>query len=247
MILSKVYEWLIFNLFQPECPLCRLAAGGDGQTLGSGLCPGCAHDIPRLTGHLCRCGLPLSSAVATSDERPPLCGRCLRHPPPFDRVVAPLVYDFPLDRLVLGYKQQRRLQLERPLLHLWRQSLRGLPAPRPDLLVPVPLHWRRLWWRGFNPALQLALAAGEEFGVPVQHSLVRQRATPSQQYLTAAARRRNLHRAIRAHPLPPGLHVALVDDVVTTGSTARAASEALLQAGACRVDVWALARTLPAP
>ncbi|MCH8542597.1 MAG: ComF family protein [Alcanivorax sp.] len=183
---------------------------------------------------------------------PPLCGRCLRRPPSFDRVVAPFAYQFPLDVLVLGYKRQRRLALERPLLHLWQTQLAqiandNLAVPRPEALVPVPLHWRRLWWRGFNPAARLAETAATTLDIPVLPALIRPAATPSQQGLGASARLRNLRNALVVSRPVTGLHLALIDDVVTTGSTAQAASLALLRAGAARVDVWALARTLPGP
>ncbi|MBZ2189315.1 ComF family protein [Alcanivorax sp. JB21] len=261
MSISKVYEWTIFNLLQPPCPLCRLPA-----EIPSGLCAGCLADITPMAiwqpgarpgGYgACRCGLPLAAGAGrdggAAGDLPPLCGRCLRHPPAFDRVVAPLAYQFPLDLLLLGYKRQRRLVLERPLLHLWHTQLAliadgRLAVPRPEALVPVPLHWRRLWWRGFNPAARLADTAATRLAIPVLPALIRPTATPSQQGLDASARRRNLRNALIVDRPVDGLHLALVDDVVTTGSTAQTAALALLRAGAARVDVWALARTLPGP
>lgn len=243
MNISKVYEWTIFNLMAPQCPLCTLPAQPD-----SGLCPGCAADLPALLRPgqtLCRCGLPLPGAPPPAGTLPSLCGRCLHRPPPFERVVAPLAYAFPLDHLILGHKQQRRPALERAFLWLWRQQLPLQGAQRPDLLVPVPLHWRRLWWRGFNPAAQLAHTASVALDIPIQPVLARHRATPSQQGLSAAARRRNLAAALRVTHNIRGQHIALIDDVVTTGSTARMASQVLRDQGAARVEVWALARTLP--
>ena len=263
MNLSKVYQWTIFNLLQPPCPLCRLPAQAH-----SGLCAGCLADITPVaewqTGSqqgrcgACRCGLPLMAAHDRTEKPhgaaalPPLCGRCLRRPPAFDRVVAPYTYQFPLDVLLLGYKRQRRLTLERPVLYLWETQLAqiangNLAVPRPEALVPVPLHWRRLWWRGFNPAARLTAVAAAVLDIPVLPALIRPAATRSQQGLGASARRRNLRSAMAVDRPVTGLHLALIDDVVTTGSTAHAASLALLRAGAARVDVWALARTLPGP
>ncbi|WP_111658053.1 ComF family protein [Isoalcanivorax indicus] len=226
-----------------RCVLCGLPATAD-----SALCSGCQTEMPPLSrpGHtLCRCGLPCPGTAPSPGTLPPLCGRCLHSPPPFERLLAPLAYAFPLDRVILGHKQQRRPPMERAFLWLWNRLLPLPGAQRPDLLVPVPLHWRRLWWRGFNPAWQLAHAAGTRLGIPARPVLARHRPTPSQQGLTAAARRRNLTRALRITQPIDGLHIALIDDVVTTGSTARVASQVLLDGGASRVEVWALARTLP--
>jgi len=117
--------------------------------------------------------------------------------------------------------------------------------PRPDALVPLPLHRARLRSRGYDQALELSRPLAQAFGLPLlDRALVRRRATPAQSRLDAAARRRNLRGAFDADPavvLPP--HVAIVDDVVTTGATLHAAARALRRAGAQRVDAWVCART----
>ena len=197
----------------------------------------------------CRCGLPLPAATAAppADELPPLCGRCLANPPPFARVCCEYPWRFPLDRLISRYKYRSWLAAERPLLALWQQALAATGmSPRPDALVPVPLHWRRQWWRGFNQSERLARQLARLTGIPHLPALARRRATPRQQGLKQSTRRRNLRNAFAVQCDVDGLRLALVDDVITTGSTAREASRALLDAGAARVEVWALARTLPA-
>lgn len=224
------------------CILCAQPAPA-----ADGICPACLTGMPRLPTAQCRCGIPLPAAGEqdSTAELPPLCGRCLDHPPPFGRVVCGYAWRFPLDQLIARYKYRGRLHLERPLLALWRQTLPPQPGELPDALVPVPLHWRRRWWRGFNQSQRLANGLATTLGIPLLPALVRQRATAHQQGLRQSRRRRNLRRAFRVVKPVSGLHLALLDDVVTTGSTARETAGMLLDAGAARVDIWAIARVMP--
>jgi ComF family protein len=116
--------------------------------------------------------------------------------------------------------------------------------PLPQLVIPVPLHRQRLRERGFNQALEIARAPARRLGLELGHRYAwRQRATSPQSGLDAAERRRNLRGAFQVR-LPPGVtHLAVVDDVVTTGYTVSELTRTLKQAGAHRVDVWAVART----
>ena len=192
----------------------------------------------------CRCGLPLSSA-RRGEEDYVLCGRCVLNPPPFRQLVVARRWGFPLDRLISGYKYRGALSLEPALLRIWTLDMGRCPKAPPDALVPVPLHWRRHWWRGFNQAGRLALGLGAHHRLPVLHALARARATPAQQTLSSRARRMGPRGSFRVRGSVEGLHLALVDDVVTTASTVREAARVLRAAGAARVDVWALARALP--
>src|SRR5262249_21777320 len=127
---------------------------------------------------------------------------------------------------------------------LWIDALHDAPPPHPDALIPIPLHPQRLRERGYNQALELARPLAREFGIDLRpDALVRQRATQAQSELDAAQRRRNLRGAFAVAPgVEVPAHVALIDDVMTTGTTLREAARTLLHAGALRVDVWALAR-----
>ena len=158
---------------------------------------------------------------------------------PTGSVQAGFVYAEPVAGLVQRFKFHEDLAAGRLLAG---QSLPALTGPTPQLLLPVPLHRSRLRQRGYNQALELARYWGRCRGVPVAASLlVRCRATRSQSSLPAGERRTNLAGAFRAScPVPA--HVALIDDVVTTGSTVGEAARALLASGATRVDVWCLAR-----
>lgn len=173
---------------------------------------------------------------------PGTCGDCLRNPPALAETRAVFVYGFPLDRLVPRFKFHRDLAAGRLMADLMAGALAS--APRPDALVPVPLHGRRLRQRGYDQALELARAVGRRLDLPVlDTALLRSRDTAPQSEQDAQARRRNLRGAFSVRPgaaLPA--HVALIDDVMTTGATLHAATRALLRAGVARVDGWVCAR-----
>ncbi len=219
-------------LLPPRCLLCD-GNGADGRDL----CGGCRGDIVANASSCARCAVPLAMPAA-------LCGRCLRRAPPFDAAWVPLRYDHPLDLLEARFKFHGDLAAGRVLAELFVDAARAAPPARPDLLVCVPLHRARLRERGYNQALELARPLARALGVPLDaDALMRQRATAAQTGLAAAARRRNLRDAFAVRPgraLPA--HVAVVDDVMTTGSTLAECARVLKRAGVPRVDAWALAR-----
>jgi ComF family protein len=172
----------------------------------------------------------------------PLCGRCIRHAPPWDAAWAPFRYEWPLAQLESRFKFGGDLAAGRTLSLLWLAS--QPPGEVPKALVPVPLHRTRLRRRGYNQALELAKPLAKHFAVPLLHDALRRtRATDAQTELTAVQRRRNVRGAFEANfsrALPE--HVAVLDDVFTTGATLAECVRVLKQAGVARVVVWALAR-----
>ena len=175
-----------------------------------------------------------------------ICARCVSSLPLLDHdgegPVAPFEYRFPVDRLVQRFKFAGDLAIGHWLSMRLAASARV--ACRPDVLVPVPVTHARLRERGFNQAAQIARTVSRELGIPASlRVLDRVRDAPAQSALGRRARRANLRGAFACRRRLDGRHVALVDDVVTTGATAEAASRALKRAGAVRVDVWAIART----
>ena len=220
----------------PHCLLC----GANGAARD--LCAACAADLIRNRICCPRCALPLTSPA-------PLCGECLLRAPPFEATFAPFAYAHPLDLLLTRLKFGRNLAAGRVLSELWLEAFEDAPPPRPDLLIAVPLHPSRLRERGYNQALELAKPLARALRIPLAENLLsRTRATPAQANLDAVTRRQNLRGAFEfdSRALPDRklstLHVALVDDVMTTGATLRECARLLRRAGVGRVDAWAFAR-----
>lgn len=201
------------------------------------LCAACAADLPRNTSACACCAVPLAVPAA-------YCGRCLKRRPAFTATWAPFVYAPPLAGLLTRFKFGGELAAGRVLAEVAVEQWRACPPALPGALIPVPLHPARLRERGYNQSLELARPLARACGLPVlAEALRRERATPAQSGLSALARRRNLRGAFRTDgrdALPA--HVAIVDDVMTTGATARECALALRRAGVARVDVWAIAR-----
>lgn len=231
---GPVYIWL---KNKQSCLLC-----GEASDDATPICTACETELPWLGDQCQTCALPLPAAGMT-------CGPCLKQPPAFERVVVPWTYGFPVDSLITRFKHSAKWPfghllaelLARFLLHRFDEDL-----DRPDTLVPVPLAIKRLRQRGFNQAAMLAGWLGTRLDIACDEKLLlRVQDTSAQQLLKADARKKNLRNAfaLAPHATIKGRHLALVDDVLTTGATAQALARLLMDAGAARVDVYCLART----
>lgn len=229
---SKVDHWLARLgrlMLTPRCLLCR-EPGAHGRDL----CAPCAQSLP-WNRHACsRCAIPLQAAG--------VCGQCLQRSPPLVETCAVFVYGFPLDQLLPRFKFHNDLAAGRLLSQLMLDTL--VLRPRPEAIIPVPLHGSRLRNRGYDQALELARPLARRLRIPLlDQALVRISNTRPQSELDADARRRNLRRAFcpgEGAVLPR--HVVLVDDVMTTGATLHSAAAVLHKAGVERVDAWVCAR-----
>ena len=202
------------------------------------ICGACAASLPRLPGLRCPvCALPTPGGET--------CGACQRKAPNFDATLAPFIYAFPVDRLAQALKYQHRLALAGWLgLQLAAELARH--GVRPDLIVPMPLHPRRLSQRGFNQALELARPLARLSGLALDWRLVeRNLDAPPQASLPWKARRKNVKGVFLCPGNPAGLHVLVVDDVMTTGATLDELARSLKARGAARVTNLVVARTLP--
>lgn len=242
--LSRLGRHWLAALDRPPCLLCTR------PTEATGLCDGCRHDLPWNLAACRHCALPLplpSSEAAAEAQDGHLCPDCQHAPPPIT-TLAPLRYGFPVDALVAGLKYHGRLSHAPVLGALLQEAVQAAGRPAPDLLLPVPLHPARLAERGYNQALELARPLARAYDRPLETTLVRRiRATAAQRGLDARARRRNLRAAFTLNParlamLPRPCHIALIDDVSTTGSTLAAIAGLLLAEG-LSVEAWVVART----
>ena len=232
MHFNQVHFGLFFN---QTCNLCRIQ-----PQARHGLCLDCLHDLPRITPACRRCALP------TQGQDGLICGRCQKHPPAFDTTLAAFAYRFPLNQLIPLIKYHQQTAQLGWLAAALADCVRSQDGALPQALIPVPLAPSRLRRRGYNQAALLAQRLGAALGIALdQRSLSKPRETAHQMELRGKARRRNLKGAF-AWRGPAYAHVALIDDVMTTGTTVNEISKVLKRAGIQRVDVWVLART-PAP
>ena len=239
--MNALLAWLaplVALVLPPHCVACSVPS--DER---SPLCPRCAETLEVIGRHCLRCGLPIPGA---RDGPPVTCVACVRAPPAWDAARAPVVFGGAIAIAVRRWKLCAQPELGPTLARLMTPLLDEL-APAIDVLVPVPLHPRRLREREFNQASQLARAARHRGHPPVIDALVRVVDTPPQSTLDATARRRNVRGAFAVEKWAEleGARVLLIDDVLTSGATASECARTLRRAGAARVDVLTLARTLP--
>ncbi len=210
---------------------CLLCGEESGPEL---LCAACVAELPTLVEHCPQCALPSHAGA--------VCGSCLDRPPHYDRTLALWRYEFPCDRLVQALKYRARLALA----GFFARSLASRPLPEVDLIVPMPLHPKRLAERGFNQALEIARGLARHLGRPIEpRGVLRVKDTPPQTRLPYEERAKNVRGAFLCKLDLSGASVAVVDDVMTTGATLNELARALKRAGAARVENFVIARTVP--
>ena len=229
-----------------HCVICGATGSSDCD-----LCDGCESLLQRCQ-HTDRAGVCSRLCIACGREYFGLrakqraqCAECQGRKGPFSAIVAPYRYAFPLEHLVAAMKYRDQRNLARPLgTLLARAVVCSRDAPLPSLLVPVPLHRTRLQHRGYNQAADIARWCAHELGLTYSATAVhRQVDTGSLAGLSRAERQHQIIGAFRAGNRVAGQHVAIVDDVLTTGSTARELARELYDTGAEEVELWVLART----
>lgn len=220
---------IVQRAIAPACLLCRAPAAG------ALLCVPCRGELPRLTSERCdTCALPITAGTR--------CGACLSAPPHYDHVCAPFVYGFPVDALVQGLKYRNLLAIA----PFFGETIAAGLDTRPDVLIPMPLAEARLKQRGFNQAQEIARHVARASAVPLRPLACRKvRDTAPQAALPWKERARNMRKAFVCDEDFGGKHVAVVDDVMTTGATLNEIARNLKQAGAARVTGLIAARTLP--
>ena len=217
--------------------------------LAPGLCLACGCELDNAESLCDCCGerlrcvpSPCSYCGQPNPVTGQICPACLRNPPRWQRMIAPLQYSGPTRDYLQQLKYFEAVHLAKTLCRRCLDPLRQ-NWPRPEVLLPVPLHRDRLLERGYNQADEIARIWSREFAIPVDRkSLTRLRATPSQSGLSAGQREHNVRRAFAYRAKHEYRHVAIVDDIVTTGSTVTEITKTLHRGGVEYVEVWALAR-----
>ncbi len=233
VLLRHIQDWMNTWILPFTCIFC-----GKSSDRQQDLCSACLQDLPIIAQSCPRCANKILSSAS--------CVACLNNPPPFSAAYALFAYEQPVVAMLLKLKFRGQLAYARILGELLAEKIAMewyRLKPLPDLLMPVPLHEHRLQERGFNQALELARPLAKALGLKLDwQSARRLKNSPPQMKLAASQRRSNLKNAFEVDVAVAGKHIAILDDVMTTGTTAREFSQALLAAGANRVDVWCCAR-----
>ena len=224
---------LLTTLLPPYCRLC-------GATVEHGppLCTGCHRYLPWSEQACRQCGRRLN---APADSH--LCGHCQRDPPAFTATTAALHYRPPVDHLVQRLKFSGELALAPLLATLLAEKLRRRRPPMPGLLIPVPLHRTRLRERGFNQVTEITRSLARLLDLTLDRRICRRvRRTGTQSLLPVGSRRGNVRNAFAVTGTPGAAHVAIIDDVMTSGHTVNELARVLKRAGVETVEVWVVAR-----
>lgn len=233
-LIKKITSWLL----PYHCLLC----GDEASEQQQDLCGACFHELPILSQACVRCAAPLFFS-----KNDGICGDCLKDPPHFEVVHTLFFYQAPMTNLILQLKFNHALTharlfgewLTKKIQHTWY-----LDQPLPDCIIPVPLHPKRLRERGFNQALEIARPIAKTLQLPLfSDTCQRIKYTEAQATLLSKRRKKNVRGAFHSETDFTGQHIALVDDVMTTGYTIRELSRVLKKQGARRIDVWCCART----
>ena len=222
-------------LIPTACHLCGDSAAHEIPNL----CESCETRIPSL-GHACElCQLPLN------DERA-RCVNCVRQAPTYDSSVTLFQYKKPVDILFNRLKHHRDITVAATFATMLANKIIASGEPLPDIIIPIPLNWKRQLMRGFNQSQCIAMLLGGKLGVTVDtESLARVTNTAPQQGLSRSERLKNLDRCFHAEKSVRNKNVAIVDDVITTGATMDAAATALYIRGTKTIAAWSIARTPP--
>ena len=226
------------DLFLP--PICLNCSKNLDHSNGLYFCRECTDSIePLPVGHCRCCAHPFASAESVH-----LCGNCLKNPPSFSKVYAACRYRGSIKTAIQSLKYRNQLVLAAPLSILLSKVIGEAKDDfRPDCIIPVPLHRKRLRQRTYNQAVELSRTGSRRHGLPLDVStLQRSRWTEPQKGLSADERRKNLRDAFMVSAPVPGKKILLVDDVITTGETIRACSKVLISAGAEEVRAAAVGR-----
>jgi ComF family protein len=234
-MLLKIIKKITENIFRPTCVLCC-----DPSLQEKDLCIPCEKELPWILNACSVCALPLSEKLS------PICGKCLQDKPPFEKTIALCRYEFPLTHLITSLKFHHQLTMARLLGELLAEKIKSYYEKEnlPQQIIPIPLHVERLRERGFNQALEIARPIAKKYRIKINvKNCKRIRATQTQMSLAAKERDKNVKGAFEVNAEGIAEHVAVLDDVITTGHTMLEFCKQLQKAGVKKIDVWCCART----
>ncbi len=218
------------TLFSRNCLLCQQKLDFTGW-----ICDECDQHLPRIQS-----ACPICAAAVNQKG---VCGFCLSQKHYFDNTLVPFEYKQPINRLIYQFKYQQHFYAYRPLVEELISMIKQIQQPVPELIIPVPLHPRRIRQRGFNQSGLIARALAKEFNVNHNNCLIiRHKFSKPQVELSAKERQQAVQNAFTVVTKTHTKHIALVDDVITTTQTVNQVARALKQAGVEKISIWALAR-----
>lgn len=223
---------MLQHLLPNFCLLCKHSTGG---TLA--LCQHCLEKLPWRTGPFCiQCGISLPHTT--------LCGTCLNISSAFRHVISPFHYQKPIDHFIQQLKFSHRLIYAHVLGNLLAQYVLNIGAQLPEIIIPVPLHSQRLRERGFNQALEITKSCARQLKIPYcRNTITRNKATQPQTQLNAEEREANVKNAFHIKKQIPYAHIAIIDDVMTTGATLQQLSQTIKNNSQVQcIDLWCNAR-----
>ena len=237
-----LYNWLKNNLsrfISNHCLLCLSPTHNKRL-----LCLNCEKDLPKNDAHCVICAIPLAAKGAQEISLSLVCGKCQKNPPHYTTSIIPHIYASPLKQLISQLKFHSNLTYAPLLAHSFIASLQHRTSNLPECIIPIPLHTKRLHERGFNQAIELSQIISKQLNIPLDYSLCqRNKYTPFQSGLSAKQRKLNLKNAFSLTKSHQYKHVAIFDDVVTTGTTVNELARQLKISGVETIEVWAIART----
>ncbi len=216
------------------CPLCS-------ELNTQLICPACTKMLPEITTQCFQCGLPLN--MVDTSHNALRCGQCVKTPPAFDLCISPYHYALPVSQFITQLKFQHKLYYAQVLAELLITKIEQHAEGLPDCIIPVPLHKKRLRQRGFNQAVEIARPIARRYSIPLNtRCCTRVVSTAPQMQQNKKTRQKNIRNAFKIATDFPYKHVAIVDDVMTTGQTVNELARVLRKQGAERIQIWSAAR-----
>lgn len=232
-LIQKIFAQIMLSIFPAFCVICF------SKGLKYGLCNNCKNLLKTDQPVCIQCSNYLLAA-----DNATICGACLKNPPYFDSTLSVGIYAAHLKKMITEFKFHEKLYLYRIFSHLLVEKIQQQSNPLPECIIPVALHRYRLQERGFNQALEIAKGVAKALNISIDYSCCKRiKYTLPQSSIPAKERQQNVKHAFILTREINYKHIAIIDDVVTTGSTVNELSRIFKKAGVKKIDIWCIART----